>query len=274
MKDISSAALSATVDSFEWIERLINFDTTTKNGNLALFELAQNYLTSHRVRTHTDITTQPGSGALLSTFPDANGQTQGGLIFIGDCDVAPVHEQSWAHDPFTPVLKDGRLYGRGVCSMKGFLGLLLGMVPIIKACRLTHPVHLALRFKGTAHSRWPGCPSTGSAYPLARLIERVEAAGSVVGQPTDMHVVAKERLTGAGAAMLLNADKVTLDSVLAQLMQCEPRKSVESPFSLAWGPGSAASVGRADESIDIAKIARCSVELKRTLLSLSMTQVH
>jgi acetylornithine deacetylase/succinyl-diaminopimelate desuccinylase family protein len=48
------------------------------------------------------------------------------LNFNGHLDTVPVCE-GWDTDPFTPVLKDGRLYGLGACDMKGGIACILSM---------------------------------------------------------------------------------------------------------------------------------------------------
>jgi acetylornithine deacetylase len=41
------------------------------------------------------------------------------LILQGHCDVVPTGPlEMWETPPFSPVIKDGRMYGRGACDMK------------------------------------------------------------------------------------------------------------------------------------------------------------
>jgi acetylornithine deacetylase len=66
-------------------------------------------------------------------------QTNAGksLILQGHCDVVPVGPlDMWENPPFSPVIKDGRMYGRGACDMKsGTIGALYAL-DAIKAAGL------------------------------------------------------------------------------------------------------------------------------------------
>ena len=47
----------------------------------------------------------------------------GGVVLSGHSDVVPVDGQAWTSDPWTVTERDGRLYGRGTCDMKGYVAL-------------------------------------------------------------------------------------------------------------------------------------------------------
>ena len=70
--------------------------------------------------------TPDGEKASLFT---AIGQRSPGLALSGHTDVVPVAGQTWASNPFTLTERDGKLYGRGSCDMKGYLACALAMVP-------------------------------------------------------------------------------------------------------------------------------------------------
>ena len=53
---------------------------------------------------------------ILGTTPRTNGRT---LLLNGHIDVVPVNHATWSSDPFTPVIRDGWLFGRGAGDMKG-----------------------------------------------------------------------------------------------------------------------------------------------------------
>ena len=84
----------------------------------------------------------PGRQNLVATMV---GGDQQGLMFLGHSDVVPAGE-GWQIDPFLPVEKDGRLYGRGSSDMKGGLAaIILAMAAIKRAeVSLAGPVQLVV----------------------------------------------------------------------------------------------------------------------------------
>jgi acetylornithine deacetylase len=107
----------------------------------------------------------------------------GGILFSGHTDVVPVDGQDWHTDPFRAVIKDDRLYGRGSADMKGYLGVLLALVPELANAHLTDPVHLAFSFDEEV-----GC--LGVPLLLADMRERgIRPTGCIVGEPTSMRPV-------------------------------------------------------------------------------------
>jgi acetylornithine deacetylase len=94
-----------------------------------------------------------------------------------------VDGQAWDSDPFRPEIRDGRLYGRGTCDMKGFIGTALALLPWLQSLRLRDPVHYALSFDEEL-----GC--LGAPVMLADLHDRgIRPSGCIVGEPTGMRPV-------------------------------------------------------------------------------------
>jgi acetylornithine deacetylase len=83
---------------------------------------------------------------LVATFPASDGSVHGGIVLSGHTDVVPVDGQEWSSAPFTPQVRDGRLYGRGACDMKGFVGAVVARIGQIAAADLREPLHLAFSY--------------------------------------------------------------------------------------------------------------------------------
>jgi acetylornithine deacetylase len=57
------------------------------------------------------------------------------LVINGHIDVVGAgDEQRWASPPFAPDVRDGRIYGRGACDMKGGIGAALFALEALRAC--------------------------------------------------------------------------------------------------------------------------------------------
>lgn len=162
------------------LERLVSFDTTSRNSNLPLIEYVETYLARHGVRSRRVGLTDEGKANLFATIgPDA----PGGLILSGHTDCVPVDDQDWSSDPFVLTERDGKLFGRGSADMKGFLACVLAVVPELVAKPRTKPVHIAFSYDEEV-----GC--TG----VLELIDDLNARGfeadmCLVGEPTGMELV-------------------------------------------------------------------------------------
>ena len=168
-------------DPIEMIERLVSFDTTSRESNLALIHFVRDYLASHGVDS-TLIHDESGNKANLYATVGPAGVP--GVALSGHTDVVPVDGQPWDSDPFGLVQKEGRLYGRGTSDMKSFSAIALALVPEFVARPLKTPIHFALSFDEEV-----GC--LGAPLMIDRLGAElgVKPMIVIVGEPTDMAVV-------------------------------------------------------------------------------------
>lgn len=160
-------------------EKLIAFDTTSRNSNLDLIEWVEDYLSGHGV---TGKRVPDESGRKANFFATVGPNEEGGVILSGHSDVVPVDGQDWSSDPFRLVERDGRLYGRGTCDMKAFIALALAGVPdFLKGSR---PVHIAISYDEEV-----GCK--GAPDMIERLAEHLPRPhAAIIGEPTSMKPVA------------------------------------------------------------------------------------
>jgi acetylornithine deacetylase len=166
--------------SIAMINRLIAFDTTSRDSNLALIDDVKTYLAGHGIACELvhDVT-----GKKANLFATIGPADRPGLVLSGHTDVVPIDGQEWSTDPFAVTERDGKLYGRGTCDMKSFVAVVLAMVPEIKASVRRTPVHLAFSYDEEV-----GC--IGVRRLLDVLAKRpVKPFACIVGEPTDMKVV-------------------------------------------------------------------------------------
>lgn len=166
-----------------WIEQLIAIDTTSRNSNLGLIELVRDTLKNNGVDAHLSYNRERNKANLFATVPATDGGVQGGLVLSGHTDVVPVDGQDWISDPFKPEVRDGRLYGRGSCDMKGYIGTALSLLPDMLAAGLRKPIHFALSYDEEV-----GCQ--GAPVMLEDLAARgLRPDGCIVGEPSSMRPI-------------------------------------------------------------------------------------
>jgi len=110
------------------------------------------------------------------------GRTAPLFCFAGHTDVVPTGPlEEWTSDPFTPVIRAGRLYGRGAADMKSGLA---AMVTAAEAFVREHPQHHgSIGFLITSDEEGPSIDGT------KRVVETLQARGEkidwcLLGEPS------------------------------------------------------------------------------------------
>lgn len=162
------------------LDRLVSFPTVSRDTNLPLIDWVEGYLESHGVTAHR-VWNEDRTKASL--YAHIGPEVAGGVVLSGHSDVVPVDGQVWSSDPWTVTERDGRLYGRGTCDMKGFVALALAAVPLALAADLKRPLQLALSYDEEL-----GCTAAPPMIAeMARSLPR--AAAVIVGEPSRFSVV-------------------------------------------------------------------------------------
>ncbi|MCR9150525.1 MAG: acetylornithine deacetylase [Rhodobacteraceae bacterium] len=159
---------------------LIAFPTVSTDNNLAMIAYLQDRLSAAGARCMV-LGDETGTKANLVARlgPDA----PGGIMLSGHTDVVPVADQDWATDPFAMVERDGLLYGRGSCDMKGFIAATVALAEGLQGVALTRPLMLAF-----THDEETGC------LGARRLVRALEGEGivpeiAIIGEPTEMRII-------------------------------------------------------------------------------------
>jgi acetylornithine deacetylase len=170
--------------SRELIDKLIGFDTTSRDSNLALIDFVRDYLDGFGIASTLIFDETRRKANLWATIgPD----DIGGVVLSGHTDVVPVDGQPWDSDPFNVIERDGRLFGRGTSDMKSFIAIALARVPQFRAASLRLPVHLAFSYDEEV-----GCLGVHGIIDhlkVGQLAGRPLPRLAIVGEPTGMQVV-------------------------------------------------------------------------------------
>jgi acetylornithine deacetylase len=162
------------------IERLIGFDTTSRDSNLGLIEWVRDYFKGYGIES---LLSYDAGGNKANLFATVQKGAKPGIVLSGHTDVVPVDGQIWASDPFKATLIDDKLYGRGACDMKSYLAVILAMAPRFAAADLNAPIHFALSYDEEV-----GC--IGARRLLEDLARHdIRPAGAIIGEPTGMQPV-------------------------------------------------------------------------------------
>jgi succinyl-diaminopimelate desuccinylase len=104
------------------------------------------------------------------------------LVFAGHTDVVPPGPlDQWTSDPFTPVIRDGKVYGRGAADMKASIA---AMVVACEEFVAAHPdPRISIAFLLTSDEEGPAVDGT------VKVCEALKARGErldwcIVGEPT------------------------------------------------------------------------------------------
>ncbi|MBL9053522.1 MAG: acetylornithine deacetylase [Tabrizicola sp.] len=160
--------------------RLVSFPTVSRDSNLALVDWLETYLTGHGISCFRHWNENRQKAALIA---HAGPWIEGAVVLSGHSDVVPVEGQAWTSDPWTVTERDGRLYGRGTCDMKGYVAL--AVWALVEAARrgVRCPLQLALSYDEEL-----GC--TG-APPMIRTMQDLVPKGAIalIGEPSRMKVI-------------------------------------------------------------------------------------
>lgn len=169
----------------EILDKLVSFDTTSRNSNLPLIDFIRDYLEGHEGVHVRESRSADGRKANLHVL--VGPVKAGGLALSGHVDTVPVDGQDWATDPFALHAAGDRLHARGAVDMKGFVASMLALVPEIAGTPRETPVHLFITFDEEV--------DCAGAHRLAEDIAAsgLRPAACIVGEPSGLRPIAAHK---------------------------------------------------------------------------------
>ncbi len=182
------------------------------------------------------------SGKKANLFATLGPEVDGGIVLSGHSDVVPVTDQDWTTDPFVMEERDGRLYGRGTCDMKGFIAATVAMAPYFAQRVTDTPVHFAFTYDEET-----GC--IGAGHLVEALKERnINPRLAIIGEPTSMRIIEGHKgcheystrfqgLEGHGSAPDLGVNAVEYAArYVSRLLELKAKLTTMAPASSRFEP--------------------------------------
>ncbi|MFQ5437635.1 MAG: acetylornithine deacetylase [Paracoccaceae bacterium] len=172
--------MSKLDDAFHILNELIAFPTVSADSNLMIIEYLASWLehTGARIDLFHDET-----GAKANLFATIGPDVDGGIVLSGHTDVVPATEDDWTNNPFDMIKRDGKLYGRGTCDMKGFIAATVAMAPVLAEHATKRPIHFAFTYDEEV-----GCLG-GQALVDSLQAKGIRPAMAIIGEPTMMRII-------------------------------------------------------------------------------------
>jgi acetylornithine deacetylase len=176
------------MNALEYAQELIRRRSTSVLSNLEVSDYVEQTLQALGFETER-IEYEDARGMLKVNVFGKKGPGSGGVAFFGHTDTVPADD--WAMgDPCEPLVKDGRLYGRGSCDMKGPVACALAAAAAVDAAALKAPIFICC----TADEE----VNYGGAKQVAarsRLFQEARSAAGIIAEPTQLEVVYAHKAT-------------------------------------------------------------------------------
>lgn len=172
--------------ALDYTRELVAFDSISLKSNCDVTDYVQQTLTKLGFETER-LEYNDQSGVRKASVVGKRGRGVGGMAYFGHTDVVPADDWKFAeHGPFQPTVKDGRLYGRGSCDMKGSVACALAAAERTASAGLSQPLYI-----GCTSDEEVGYLGAEQVAKESRLFAEMVQHGTrgVIGEPTKLEVV-------------------------------------------------------------------------------------
>jgi len=171
----------------DYLQELIRFPSVSSESNSEITDCVAEWLVRLGFETER-LNYDDEHGIRKSCVQARKGPASGqGLGYFCHTDVVPVSSWSFPKSgPWTPLIADGRIYGRGSCDMKGSLCCMLAAIESLHSTVLKSPLY----FVATADEEigMPGARKVVERSAMYREIVAAQAR-SIIGEPTQLEIV-------------------------------------------------------------------------------------
>jgi len=170
----------------EFLKKLVKENTTAPNGEIAVANLISAEFAQIDIKAEVDQWSQNRANVFARI--KSNGQKKP-ILFVSHLDVVGPGQQKWQQDPFSGDEKDGKIYGRGSCDMKG--GIAASLFAIKQIIEQGTELQGDIIFLATAGEETDSC---GTKRFIEKNAEHLsDLAGVIVPEPTDFQIITQHR---------------------------------------------------------------------------------
>lgn len=219
----------------------------------------------------------PGRANVLARF-DAPGSP---TTILMDAHQDTVPTDGMIIDPFDPVVKDGKVYGRGACDVKGGMAAMMATFARLVKDRPAGAANVVLSCSADEEATVLGVLDLARLWTVAeRRTEILTSAPdmSLVAEPTDLNIVVAHRgatrwkikTTGRACHSSRPSDGISAIYRMAKVLACLEEYAEYLPTSIPAHPmcGPATiSVGRIEGGISVNTVPdACTIEIDRRVI--------
>ena len=169
------------MDVIKLAKDLISFNSATYLSNSPIADYSAKKLREIGFKVER-LTYKDQNGMTKVSLVGKKGKGKGGLGLLAHLDTVPA--EGWSVDPFKAVVKDGKLYGRGSCDMKGPAACMLVAGAKCKAQDLKKPLYIVL-----TSDEETDCAGARMVVKKSKLFGEGKPDYGVICEPTRMGVI-------------------------------------------------------------------------------------
>lgn len=132
---------------------------------------------------------EPGRENIVARLDGRRSCTEGGPLILFEAHQDTVPTTGMTIDPFNPVVRDGRLYGRGACDIKGGLTAMLGAVARLAEERPGEMPTLVMACTVNEEHGYTGATALTKLWSQPGSIIPRKPDAAIVAEPTSLQVV-------------------------------------------------------------------------------------
>jgi acetylornithine deacetylase len=134
-------------------------------------------------------TVEPKRDNIVARLDGQRSPSEGGQLVMFEAHQDTVPVTGMTIDPWTPVVRDGRMYGRGACDIKGGMAAMLAAVARLAAERPAELPTIVMACTVNEEHGYTGATALTQLWSQAGSIVPRQPDVAVVAEPTELQVV-------------------------------------------------------------------------------------